>query len=1054
MEKPLRALIIEDVASDIEILKHEIQRSGMPFTVQVAETKEEFITSLHSFSPDIILSDYSMPRFDGMKALQLRNVLAPMVPFILVTGSTNEEVAVECMKAGADDYVIKGSFSRLNQAISAAIEKKDVIRARQDTMKALQESEFRLQSIFRAAPTGIGLVKDRIFMDVNDRICEITGYTREELIGNSAGILYPSHEDYDFVGREKYRQIAETGTGTVETRWRRKDGEIIDILLASTPLNIKDLSYGVTFTALDISESKKLEAALQESENKYRTIFENIQDVFYQVDAGGRITEISPSIYKYSGWTREELIGKPVKEVYYTPDDRDTMLDELQKKGEVVDYDVQLRTRDGQIKWASLNIHVVIDLDGNPAGIEGSLRDVTQRKRMEEALKESEEKFRTLAETSPYAIMIYQDDYWVYTNPAGEDICGYKSEELYRMKFWEFVAEEDREKVMQNGKNRQQGRLGKSSYEMRIRTKQGQQKWVYLSGNVMSYQGRYAAIISVVDISDRKRAEEIRQVLYNISTATFLTIDVEGLIEIIRKELGKLIDTKNFFVAFYDEMTKMLHAPYWKDQYEKIENWPAEKSVTGIIVRNNKSLLLKKQDILDLRSKDEIRNVEPRSECWLGVPLKENDKAFGAFVVQSYDDPDAYSGKDVEMLEFVSHQISSSIHRKKAELDLYDAMEKAKESDRLKSAFLANMSHEIRTPMNAILGFSELLGQPDTTPDELERYSEIVQNAGKRLMHLIDDIIDLSKIEAKQIRIVPSVCNIYSLLTTTVESFRSMEILKRKPELKLVLNLPPAGTVPLVDSDPLRLQQVMDNLITNAIKYTENGSIEIGVTIRENEGSWYLEFYVKDTGKGIAPDKQKIIFERFRQIEENEYHEGAGLGLSIAKGVVELLGGSIWVESELGSGTTFRFLIPFVPAQQQKDTLKTASGRKPDFRGIKILIAEDDDDSYYFVYQLLKSTGAHLIRAVDGESLMKMIPENIPDILLLDINMPGKTGHTCLKEIRENNYSFKIIVQTAYAMEDEKKQCIAEGCDGYLAKPFKKSALFDSIIAVLPAEAI
>jgi len=659
-----------------------------------------------------------------------------------------------------------------------------------------------------------------------------------------------------------------------------------------------------------------------------------------------------------------------------------------------------------------------------------------------------------LAETSPYAIMIYQDDYWVYTNPAGEDICGYKSEELYQMKFWEFISEEDKGKVIQNGKQRQQGKLGKSSYEMRIRTKNGQNKWVYLSGNVMSYQGRNAAIISVVDISEQKRAEEIRQILYNISNATFLSVDIEGLIEIIRRELGKLIDTKNFFVAFYDETTEMLHAPYWKDQYEKIENWPAEKSVTGIIVRNNKSLLLKKQDILDLRSKDEIRNVEPRSECWLGVPLKENEKAFGAFVVQSYDDPNAYTDKDVEMLEFVSHQISSSIHRKKAELDLYAAMEKARESDRLKSAFLANMSHEIRTPMNAILGFSELLGQPETTPGELERYSGIVQNAGKRLMHIIDDIIDLSKIEAKQIKIASSPCNIYLLLTTTVESFRSMEILKRKPELKLILKLPPAGTVQPVGSDPVRLQQVLDNLITNAIKYTETGTIETGVTLIEHGGSGHLEFYVKDTGKGIAADKQKIIFERFRQIEENEYREGAGLGLSIAKGVVELLGGAIWVESELGSGSTFRFTIPFVSAQRIKESLKASSGRKPDFRGIKILIAEDDDDSYYFIYQLLKSTGAILIRAVDGEALMKMIPENIPDILLLDINMPGKNGHRCLKEIREKNYTFKIIVQTAYAMEDEKKQCIAEGCDGYLAKPFKKSALFDSIIAVLPAEAI
>ncbi len=1129
MEKPLRILMVEDLASEVKIMKHEIDKAGMPFTDKVVETKESFIESLHSYSPDIILSDYSLPRFDGMTALQLRNVLAPAVPFILVTGSTSEEIAVECMKAGADDYVIRGNLSRLNQAITAAIEKRSVIRTKQDTLKALQESEFRLQSIFRAAPTGIGLVKERIILDVNDQICEMTGYSREELIGKNSVILYPSRKEFDFVGNEKYRQIADTGRGTVETCWKRKDGKIINILLSSTPLHIKDLSLGVTFTALDITEqkrseerlktsdrifnyvidmiciagfdgyfkvlnpswskvlgwsteellskpwndfvhpddrnatagvrsvlidgreifqfenrylckdgsikwlswnsfpypkenimfgvarditeSKKMAEALQVSENKYRTIFENIQDVFYQVDASGIITEISPSIYKYSGWTREELIGKPVQEVYYNPEDRDTMLVELSKKGEVVDYDVQLKTFDGQAKWASVSIHLITDPDGNPAGLEGSLRDVTERrsmenalirseennrlllelapdaffqgdrkgkfllvnqkaidltgyskeellglnisdlfteqgldtkplrydllkqgdtiitereivrkdgriipvemnskampdgtyqsffrdimerKRVETALKESEEKFRTLSETAPYAIMIYQDDYWVYTNPAGEDITGYTAEEIYRMRFWDFVHEEDREMIRQKGKGRQTGALGKSSYEFRIRTRNGSTKWVFLTGNITNFNGKPAGIISVVDITDRKRTEQ----------------------------------------------------------------------------------------------------------------------------------------------------------------ELYVAMEKAQESDRLKSSFLANMSHEIRTPMNAILGFSELLGQPEATPGDLERFSGIVRNAGKRLMHIIDDIIDLSKLEAKQIRITPSPCNILTLLTTTVESFRSMEILTGKPEVKLALNMPPAGTIPQVETDPLRLQQVLDNLITNAIKYTDRGLIETGVILKETGDMRCLEFHVKDTGKGIAKDKLDIIFERFRQIEENEYHEGAGLGLSIAKGLVELLGGTIWVASELGSGTTFSFSIPFIPAAPQKTILQASPRSNIDLSRMKILIAEDDDDSYYFLYHLLKNTGANLSRAEDGEMLMRMIPGNMPDLLLLDINMPGKTGYKCLSEIREKKYTFKIIAQTAYAMADEKRRCLEAGCDGYLAKPFTKNGLLECITAIFPA---
>jgi PAS domain S-box-containing protein len=513
------------------------------------------------------------------------------------------------------------------------------------------------------------------------------------------------------------------------------------------------------------------------------------------------------------------------------------------------------------------------------------------RKKVETALKESEEKFRTLAETAPYAIMIYQDDYWVYTNPAGEEITEYTAGEMYKMRFWDFVDEEDREMIIRNGKGRQAGTLGKSSYEFRIRTKGGLTKWVYLTGNIANFRGKPAGIISVVDISDRKRTEQ----------------------------------------------------------------------------------------------------------------------------------------------------------------ELYVAMEKAQESDRLKSAFLANMSHEIRTPMNSILGFSELLGQPEATAGDLERFSSIVRNAGNRLMHIIDDIIDLSKLEAKQISVTPSPCNICSLMNTTVESFRSMEILTGKPELELTFKMPPGGAIPPVETDPVRLQQVLDNLITNAIKYTDSGLIETGVTLKETGEIRYLEFYVKDTGKGIAKDKLEIVFERFRQIEENEYHEGAGLGLSIAKGLVELLGGSIWVASELGAGTTFSFSIPFIPALPQKTIMQTSSGKKIDLSGMKILIAEDDDDSYYFLYHLLKNTGARLSRAEDGEVLMKMIPGNIPDLLLLDINMPAKTGYKCLSEIREKKYTFKIIAQTAYAMADEKRRCLEAGCDGYLAKPFTKNGLLESITAIFPA---
>ncbi len=264
MKEAIKILFIEDVPADAELIWREISKDKIIFEKMLVETKKDFVSAIKSFNPDLIISDYSLPQFDGMEALILKNELAPHIPFILVTGSINEEIAVECMKSGADDYVIKQNLSRLGPSIEAAIAKKKVLHEKEMAEKTLRESEEKLRSIFRVAPVGIGLIKDRIFVDVNRLLCEMTGFSAEELIGHSADLLYPTKEDFDFVGYEKYRQIEERGTGMVETRWKKRDERIIDIILSSTPIFPDDLSHGIIFTALDITTRKQAEEALKQ----------------------------------------------------------------------------------------------------------------------------------------------------------------------------------------------------------------------------------------------------------------------------------------------------------------------------------------------------------------------------------------------------------------------------------------------------------------------------------------------------------------------------------------------------------------------------------------------------------------------------------------------------------------------------------------------------------------------------------------------------------------------------------------------------------------------
>jgi signal transduction histidine kinase/ActR/RegA family two-component response regulator len=385
-----------------------------------------------------------------------------------------------------------------------------------------------------------------------------------------------------------------------------------------------------------------------------------------------------------------------------------------------------------------------------------------------------------------------------------------------------------------------------------------------------------------------------------------------------------------------------------------------------------------------------------------------------------------------------------------SEEELIKAKVKAEESDKLKSIFLANMSHEIRTPMNAIMGFSALLGEPGLNDSDKSQYLEIIKSSGNRLLQLINDILDLSKLEAKQLTINKSECLLSEILFNSIESFRKSDLLLKNPGIELFLDFPSAYENIKLFSDCNRVQQVLDNLISNAIKYTEKGKIEIGCRISTENGRGFIEIYVKDTGVGISEDMSTLVFERFRQIEEGRYHEGAGLGLSISKGIIDLLGGKIWFVSELQSGTTFYFTIPYIVPEVHPEKGSNTGEILPQLKGKNIIIAEDDYYSFRYLKILLKSQNAIITHVENGKVLMDMIRNKVPDLILLDMNMPVMSGFEFLKEIKSLGLNTKIIAQTAYAMPDEKERCLREGCHGYISKPINRTELFNIIAVVLP----
>ncbi|MBN2236848.1 MAG: GAF domain-containing protein [Bacteroidales bacterium] len=423
-------------------------------------------------------------------------------------------------------------------------------------------------------------------------------------------------------------------------------------------------------------------------------------------------------------------------------------------------------------------------------------------------------------------------------------------------------------------------------------------------------EGNVSNVYTLIeDITERKRSERIQNIIFKISNAVNATENLEQLISFTRHELGKIIDTSNFYLALYDEQTNSLSLPFFKDSFDNFDSFPAEKTITHYVIKQQKSLLADTKVIRALLDSGEVGRFGTDCLIWLGVPLKVNERIIGVLAVQSYTDEHAFAESDQKMLEFISDQISVAIYRKKAEEDLKEAKEKAEESDRLKSAFLANMSHEIRTPMNGILGFSDLLKQPGLSGEERRTFIDVIERAGQRMLSIINDIVDISKIESGQMSAVYSKVNINDQLNFIFDFFKT-ESSKKGIELQMNLALSNDEATIFVDGD--KLYAVLMNLTKNASKYTRHGRIEIGYSLKEPSKE-FLEFYVKDTGIGIKNERQDAIFERFIQADINDKMalQGAGLGLAISKAFVEMMGGKIGVESDFGKGSTFYFTIPY-----------------------------------------------------------------------------------------------------------------------------------------------
>jgi signal transduction histidine kinase/ligand-binding sensor domain-containing protein len=402
---------------------------------------------------------------------------------------------------------------------------------------------------------------------------------------------------------------------------------------------------------------------------------------------------------------------------------------------------------------------------------------------------------------------------------------------------------------------------------------------------------------------------------------------------------------------------------------------------------------------------------------------------------------------EARLLELVDNKtrdlMELNLELEEHKAQLVEAKEKAEESDKLKTAFLANMSHEIRTPMNGIIGFTDLLKEPELAGDMQLEYIDVIQKSSSRMLRIINDLIDISKIEAGQITIIKEKVNIDAMLHELFIFF------KPDADIKGIYFIHQKNTGQpdyFVNVDKARITQVFSNLINNALKFTTKGQITFGYTKKEK----VYEFYVHDTGCGIPYEMKDTVFERFRQAgnSHEKYTEGSGLGLSISKAIVEMHGGKIWVVSVPDSGSIFYFTLPVdnssgideVPIQE------SAVPKPVSLTGKKVLIAEDDEISFYYLSEYLSAKGLKVLRAKNGVEAVELVDmEADIDIILMDMKMPKMNGLEALKQIKRKHAHIPIIMQTAFAQVTDRQKYLAEGCDDYIAKPIHIDQLINKI---------
>ncbi|MCC5926139.1 MAG: PAS domain S-box protein [Bacteroidetes bacterium] len=989
---PITFLTVEKDSASQELLPEILSPFFPSINIVSARSIEEVRINIKGkIRPDVVFADYELS--DGSAADLIS--FCDEVPVIVALQDNNPAVAEELMKSGAFDYIVKSPNRSYLQILPYIVEKAV-------HKKRITDNEKLLSKVVTHIRDAVIVIDENLkIVFTNPAFSSIYGYSQDEVTGCSVSILLPDNQKDD---------ISWQSHKGVEKRHRKKDGADLYVSEAISEISMHHGNDNFRIIVCrDITDRVQIEKSLAATTVRLDGVLSSIDDVVYSMDSKTReVFYVNKATEIVFNMSEDEFRQNTIswKKMVHGGDlyKLEVASMNLQKNG-YAEAEYRLITPKGDIKWLRDRAWIVGD-EGS-SRIDGIITDVSERKFAEQAYRDSEERYRTAIQSSVEAIYMMNPANLAVTevNEAFCNLLGYTRDEALQLKMTDFVDQHERrttryiEQVIEDGK---------SILDKRI--------WKTRDGRLLT-----------VEITANKIVQRDQEIIFVVARDVTAQMEIERQLDNERQLLREVVANAPVPMAILDDQLKFLiFSRTWLQAYG-----PSKKSIQGKKLFEVYDMLPSSWEKLCIRGVDgEVLHIAEEE-----LKLKNGEHIYLRLAIHPWGNVEGHRRGII----LVAERIDELVNARKA----------AEEANKAKSGFLARITHELRTPLNAILGYSQIMSNDDDLAEVHKGYVDNMYRSGNYLLNMINDILDISKIEASKLELQHEPADLHEIIRDVVEMFKLKAGVKG---IELLAEVNPAISQS-VKIDRSKFSQVLINLIGNAVKFTQKGTVKLSINLDSTDSASTTEqlvtIEVKDSGRGIPPEDLHLIFEPFHQASNTDI-QGTGLGLAITKRIINLMGGDITVASTLGEGSTFTFTVPIVKnleelAKRVDRFTGVSSVRDP--QPLNILVVDDVELNRTVARLILERVGATITEAKDGQEAVDIFKSGQFHAVVMDIIMPVMDGVKSMKTIRKTRKgkNVPIIALTASGFDDKRDALIQAGFDEYILKPFKEAELLKAL---------